>query len=64
VLGQEVLAKEKMKNKLPRIVKNFPVIFLIYKFFERDQDITYYEEFHYIFITLRELVEVIKTRNK
>jgi len=33
-------------------------------FFERDQDITFHDEFHYIFITLRELIEVIKTQNK
>jgi len=33
-------------------------------FLKRDQDITYYDEFHYIYITLRELVEVIKTQNK
>ena len=26
---------------------------------ERDQDITYYDEFHYIYITLRELVKII-----
>jgi hypothetical protein len=32
--------------------------------FERDQDITLYEEFHYIYITLKELIEVIKTKNK
>ena len=31
---------------------------------ERDQDITVYDEFHYIYITLKELVEVIKTKNK
>jgi hypothetical protein len=36
----------------------------ILNFFERDKDITYYDEFHYIFITLRELIEVIKTKNK
>jgi len=36
----------------------------IQRFFQRDQDITYYDEFHYIYITLRELVEVIKTGNK
>lgn len=36
----------------------------IKQFLERDQDITYYDEFHYIFITLRELIEVIKTGNK
>jgi hypothetical protein len=33
-------------------------------FLKRDKDITLYEEFHYIYITLKELVEVIKTRNK
>ena len=32
--------------------------------FERDQDITVYDEFHYIYITLKELLEVIKTKNK
>jgi len=31
---------------------------------ERDQDITYYDEFHYIYITLKELIKVIKTHNK
>ncbi len=31
---------------------------------ERDSDITYYDEFHYIYITLKELIDVIKTRNK
>ena len=31
---------------------------------ERDSDITYYEEFHYIYITLKELIKVIKTHNK
>jgi len=31
---------------------------------QRDSDITYYEEFHYIYITLKELIEVIRTRNK
>jgi hypothetical protein len=30
----------------------------------RDKDITYYEEFHYIYITIRELIEVIKTKNR
>ena len=33
-------------------------------FFKRDKDITYYDEFHYIFITLKELVKVIRTKNK
>ena len=32
--------------------------------FERDSDVTYGDEFHYIYITLKELVEVIKTKNK
>jgi hypothetical protein len=36
----------------------------ILNFFERDSDITVYQEFHYIYITLKELVEVIKTKNK
>lgn len=36
----------------------------IIHFFERDKDITLYDEFHYIYITLRELIEVIKTQNK
>ena len=31
---------------------------------ERDQDITVYDEFHYIYITLKELIKVIKTKNK
>jgi hypothetical protein len=31
---------------------------------KRDQDITVYDEFDYIYITIRELVEVIKTKNK
>lgn len=30
----------------------------------RDKDITYYDEFHYIYITVRELIEVIKTKNR
>lgn len=36
----------------------------IQQFLKRDQDITYYDEFHYIYITLKELVKVIKTQNK
>lgn len=36
----------------------------IQNFLERDKDITLYDEFHYIFITLKELIEVFKTRNK
>ena len=59
-----MLVKRKMGNKLPGAVKIFPVNFLFFRFFERDRDITYYDEFHYIFITLKELVKVIKTRNK
>lgn len=34
------------------------------QFLERDSDITYYDEWSYIFMTMKELVEVIKTRNK
>lgn len=36
----------------------------IRKFLERDKDITLYDEFNYIFITLRELIIVLKTKNK
>ena len=36
----------------------------IREFLKRDSDITYYDEFHYIYITLKELVEVIRTKNK
>jgi len=36
----------------------------IQHFLERDQDITYYDEIHYIFITLKELVFVIGSKNK
>jgi hypothetical protein len=32
--------------------------------FERDQDITVYDEFHYIYITIKELLAVIRTHNK
>lgn len=40
------------------------MLYKIKHFLERDKDITLYDEFHYIFITLRELIEVIRTRNK
>jgi hypothetical protein len=33
-------------------------------FLERDQDITFYDEFYYIYITLKELMRVIVTKNK
>jgi hypothetical protein len=33
-------------------------------FFERDKDISFYDEYEYICITLKELVGVIRTRNK
>jgi hypothetical protein len=46
-----VPVKRKMLKKIQHIL-------------ERDSDITYYEEFHYIFITLKELVGVIRTQNK
>lgn len=32
--------------------------------FQRDKDITLYDEWHYIFITLVELIQVLKTKNK
>lgn len=31
----------------------------IKNFLERDKDITYYEEFHYIYITLRETFKIL-----
>jgi hypothetical protein len=34
----------------------------IIKFFERDQDITYYDEFHYIYITVRETISILINR--
>ena len=49
--GQEMPVRKEMVKKILMI-------------FERDSDITYYEEFHYIYITLKELIEVIKTKNK
>jgi hypothetical protein len=33
-------------------------------FFKRDSDITYYDEWYYVFITISETIKVIKTRNK
>jgi hypothetical protein len=30
---------------------------------ERDQDITVYEEFHYIYITLRETISILRNGN-
>ena len=33
-------------------------------FLKRDKDVTVYDEFHYIFITLKELVGVLRTSNK
>lgn len=35
-----------------------------FMFLKRDSDITYRNEFHYIYITLEELIKVIKTKNK
>ena len=34
------------------------------KFFQRDQDITFYDEFHYIYITFKELIRIILSKNK
>jgi len=30
-----------------------------FEFFERDQDITVYDEFHYIYITLKETLNIL-----
>jgi len=46
-----VLVKRKMLKKIKH-------------FLQRDQDITLYDEWHYIFITLRELFVVVWTKNK
>jgi hypothetical protein len=35
----------------------------ILNFFERDSDITYRDEFHYIYITLRETVSILRNGN-
>jgi len=51
VLGQEIFVRKNMIKKILLIL-------------ERDQDITYCDEFHYIYITLKELIGVISTRNK
>lgn len=34
----------------------------IHKIIQRDKDITLYDELHYIFITVVELVQVLKTK--
>jgi len=34
----------------------------ILNFFERDSDITLYDEFHYIYITLRETIKIIASK--
>lgn len=36
----------------------------IRKILQRDKDITLYDEWHYIFITVVELIQVLKTKNK
>jgi hypothetical protein len=35
----------------------------ILNFFERDSDITYNDEFHYIYITIRETVSILRNGN-
>jgi hypothetical protein len=47
VPGQDILVRKNMINKILLIL-------------ERDQDITLYEEFHYIYITLRETVSILR----
>ena len=64
MLGEEVLVKSKMENKLPKAVKIFPVNFSFFRFFERDQDITYYDEWHYIYITIKEAVSILINGNQ
>jgi len=32
--------------------------------FERDQDITLYEEFHYIYITIKETISILRNGNQ
>jgi len=32
--------------------------------FERDQDITVYEEFYYIYITIKETISILRNGNK
>ena len=34
----------------------------ILKILERDSDITYYDEFHYIYITLRETIKILASK--
>lgn len=36
----------------------------IYNFLQRDKDISFHDEFKYICITFKELIQVIKTGNK
>jgi hypothetical protein len=36
----------------------------IFNFFERDSDITYRDEFHYIYITIRETISILRDGNK
>ena len=55
IVWQEHIHGELVKRKMLKKIKHF---------LQRDQDITLYDEWHYIFITLRELVEVVKTKNK
>ena len=31
-------------------------------FFERDSDITYHDEFHYIYITLKETIKILASK--
>ena len=35
----------------------------IKEFFERDQDITYYDELNYIYITLKETIKIIMVQH-
>jgi hypothetical protein len=52
------------QDPMPVVPVKRTMIKKILHFLERDQDITLYDEFHYVYITLEELVKVIRTRNK
>jgi hypothetical protein len=43
-------------------MQEVPVLKRILDIFERDQDITLYEEFHYIYITLKETISILTKR--
>jgi hypothetical protein len=50
VPGQEMLVRRKMIKKILDI-------------FERDFDVTYADEFHYIYITIKETISILRNGN-